>query len=70
MSKKKVNIIKDTPDDITDDASLQHQIIQHVNAFGFCHVIDNVIEAYRVRARRFNKQADEIEKRFQRARSK
>ena len=63
--KKKINIIQNTPDDMLDDTSFQQQIIQHVNAFGFCHVIDNVVEAYRTQARRFNKQADELEKKIQ-----
>ncbi len=66
MAKKKriINIIKDTPLGIVEDISLQNDIIQHINAFGFGDVIDNVIEAYRGRARRFNKQANELENKF------
>lgn len=60
--KKKDIVIKATPDDTMDDNSFQNCVIQHVNAFGFEQVIPNIIEAYRVRARRFNKRADELEK--------
>ncbi len=66
--KKKPDTIKDAPDDIMSDISLQNNIIEHINAFGFTHVIDNVIEAYRRRARRFNKMAEELEKQFKRSR--
>ena len=62
--KKKDNIIKPTPSDFVDDASFQRSIVQHVDVFGFYDVIPNVIEAYRQKARRFNKQANELEKRF------
>lgn len=65
MAKKKPVIIKSTPEDMMEDISLQSAIIQHVNTFGFYHVIDNVVEAYRSKARRFNKMADELEKKFQ-----
>lgn len=62
MAKKKPIIIKPTPEDAMDDNSFQYNIIAHVKAFGFEHVIENIIEAYRVQARRFNKKADELEK--------
>ncbi len=62
MAKKIENIIKNAPDDIMDDSGLQNAIINHVQAFGFCQVIDNIIEAYRVQARRYNKQAEKLEK--------
>ena len=63
-TKTKDNIIKPTPSDFVDDASFQRQIVLHVDVFGFCDVIPNVIEAYRQKARRFNKQADELEKKY------
>lgn len=71
MSKPKPNVIKPTPltkgvDGMVDDTSLQNAITRHVKAFGFEHVIDNVIEAYRVQARRFNKKAEELDKKFKR----
>ena len=65
MAKKKLDIIKPTPKDIVDDASFRNNIIQHVNAFGFDDIIVNVIEAYRVQARRFNRQADKLEQSLQ-----
>jgi hypothetical protein len=64
MAKKKPTIIKDTPEDIMGDISLQNYIVNHVNAFGFENVIDNIVEGYRARARKFNKKADELEKKF------
>lgn len=72
MAKKKriINIIRDTPSDMMEDISLQNNIIQHVNAFGFGDVVGNIIEAYRNQARRFNKQAKELEKVFQTAMEK
>lgn len=69
MSKKKKDIIiQPTPDDICDDQSLRSDIIRHVNVFGFCDVIPNVVEAYRSKARRFNKEADLLEKTFRKVR--
>lgn len=65
--KKKPTIIKDTPEDFVDDHSLQGHIIQHVQAFGFCDVVPNVIEAYRTRARRLNRHADALEKMYKRS---
>ena len=67
MSKKKPTIIKDTPEDIVDDTSLQGNILKHVQAFGFCDVVPNVIEAYRVRVRRLNRHADALEKMYKRS---
>lgn len=66
MNKEKSTVIKDTPADILDDQSFQNAVMQHVNAFGFENVIENVVEAYRGRARRLNKKADELEKQFKR----
>lgn len=65
MAKKKLkpDIIKPTPSgDFVDDASFQREIVRHVDVFGFYDVIGNIIEAYRVKARRFNKEADKLEK--------
>ena len=65
--KKKPTIIKDTPEDFADDHSLQGNILQHVNVYGFCDVVPNVIEAYRTRARRLNRHADALEKMYKRS---
>ncbi len=65
MAKKKVDIIKDTPDDIVDDASFQNQVRHHVQVFGFSDVVNNVIETYRCEARRYNREADKLEKQMQ-----
>ena len=63
MRKKKVlDIIKPTPKDALDDNNLQRQIILHVTAFGFCHIVENIVEAYREQARLFNRQANELER--------
>lgn len=71
MSKKKPVIIKETPEDgFVDDQSFQNMILNHVKVFGFHDVVGNIIEAYRQNARRYNKQADELEKQFNKGKPK
>lgn len=64
MAKKKPNVIKEAPDgkEVVLDYSFQHTIIHHTQSFGFATVMVNVIEAYRSNARRYNAEADRLEK--------
>ncbi len=64
MATKKQNIIKEAPDgkETVLDYGFQNTILGHTKAFGFEDVIINVIEAYRSYARRYNAEADRLEK--------
>lgn len=62
-NRKKDNIIQGTPGDgFVDDATFQNSIRRHVEAFGFSDAVGNIVECYRCQARRYNKEADRLEK--------
>lgn len=62
--KKKQDIIKEAPNgqDVVLDYSFQNAIVNHTKAFGFSDVMINVIEAYRSKARKYNAEANRLEK--------
>ena len=64
MAKIKQDIIKQPPDDkeVVLDYSFQNTVLHYTEVFGFSEVILNVIEAYRSNARKYNKEADRLEK--------
>ena len=62
--KQKENVIKGSPDerDVVINNALISSIVSHVQVYGFSEVITNVIEAYRMEARKYNNEAEKLDK--------